>query len=192
MLTLRGEHVHGVGTITPVTTPFSLLRLFSRAYRIMEIQSTSSFTPSTTTSPQPQEQGQGSAQQHESNNRRIIVNYLPQSVTQEQFHSMFAGFGTVVSSHLMTDKATHASLCYGFVEYAQDSDALKAIEGMNGRQMDSKRLKVSLARPKSSEIMVRSFLDGRNFSLASPGTTSQAELQFIRQRIRSSSQSTGS
>ena len=43
------------------------------------------------------------------------------------------------------------SFGYGFVEYVNESDAIKAIEMFNGYQMEHKRLKVALARPNNEE-----------------------------------------
>ncbi|KAJ4459402.1 putative CRE-EXC-7 protein [Paratrimastix pyriformis] len=102
----------------------------------------------------PLQSGAALQQQSSSNsNNRLIVNYLPPTVTEAQLRDMFAPFGTIVGCHLMTDKHTRASLCYGFVEYESEGDVKTAIEAMNGRQMENKRLKVSVARPKSSEIV---------------------------------------
>lgn len=53
---------------------------------------------------------------------------------------------------VVRDKNTKKSLGYGFVKFAKDDDAEKAIEKMNGSTMGHKVLKVSVARPPSLEI----------------------------------------
>jgi ELAV like protein 2/3/4 len=52
----------------------------------------------------------------------------------------------------MIDKHTGQSLGYGFIEYKEIEGATIAIESVNGKQIENKRLKVSYARPSSSAI----------------------------------------
>ncbi|KAJ4457761.1 putative Protein elav [Paratrimastix pyriformis] len=83
---------------------------------------------------------------------RIIVNYLPPSVFEATLRDLFAPFGTITSCKLMVDRRFGTSLGYGFIEYSKPEEATRAIEQMNGRPIESKRLKVSLARPPSTVI----------------------------------------
>ena len=53
---------------------------------------------------------------------------------------------------VVRDKNTKKSLGYGFVKFLNERDALLAIEKMNGLSIESKILKVSVARPPSLEI----------------------------------------
>ena len=82
----------------------------------------------------------------------LIVNYLPQSLTEEDFKVLFSSVGTVQSCKLIKEKVTGVSLGYGFINYTNELDAAKAIENFNGAQLQSKTLKVSYARPSSSAI----------------------------------------
>ena len=52
----------------------------------------------------------------------------------------------------MKDKLSKKSLGYGFVKFVREEDAASAIEAKNGFLMGHKKLKVSLARPPSTEI----------------------------------------
>ncbi|XP_052255992.1 ELAV-like protein 1 isoform X2 [Dreissena polymorpha] len=91
----------------------------------------------------------------------LIVNYLPQTMTQEEIKALFSSIGEVESCKLIRDKPTGLtasttvsgqSLGYGFVNYKNPSDAEKAINTLNGLRLQNKTIKVSLARPSSEGI----------------------------------------
>nr|QWY04386.1 Elav1 [Owenia fusiformis] len=82
----------------------------------------------------------------------LIVNYLPQTMTQEEIRSLFSSIGEVESCKLIRDKTTGQSLGYGFVNYKLQDDADRAIAQLNGLRLQNKTIKVSLARPSSESI----------------------------------------
>jgi len=83
----------------------------------------------------------------------LIVNYLPQNMTQvEEIRSLFSSIGEVESCKLIRDKVTGQSLGYGFVNYHRPEDAAKAIQTLNGLRLQNKTIKVSYARPSSEAI----------------------------------------
>uniref|UniRef100_A0A6R4ZVS0 ELAV-like protein n=1 Tax=Xenopus tropicalis TaxID=8364 RepID=A0A6R4ZVS0_XENTR len=92
----------------------------------------------------------------------LIVNYLPQNMTQDELRSLFSSIGEVESAKLIRDKvagrmSTNAmslwhSLGYGFVNYLNAKDAERAINTLNGLRLQSKTIKVSFARPSSESI----------------------------------------
>jgi len=82
----------------------------------------------------------------------LIVNYLPQTMTQEEIRSLFSSIGEVESCKLIRDKVTGQSLGYGFVNYHRADDATKAIQTLNGLRLQNKTIKVSYARPSSEAI----------------------------------------
>jgi len=85
----------------------------------------------------------------------LIVNYLPQTMTQEEIRSLFSSIGEVESCKLIRDKVTELagqSLGYGFVNYHRQEDASKAIQTLNGLRLQNKTIKVSYARPSSEAI----------------------------------------
>jgi len=82
----------------------------------------------------------------------LIVNYLPQTMTQEEIRSLFSSIGEVESCKLIRDKVTGQSLGYGFVNYHRPEDATKAIQTLNGLRLQNKTIKVSYARPSSEAI----------------------------------------
>merc|ERR1719245_796864 len=89
----------------------------------------------------------------EKNKTNLIVNYLPQTMTQEEIRSLFSSIGEVESCKLIRDKVTAGqSLGYGFVNYHRADDANKAIQTLNGLRLQNKTIKVSYARPSSEAI----------------------------------------
>lgn len=85
------------------------------------------------------------------NSCNLIVNYLPQSLKEHDFNTLFSKIGPLKTCKLMFDRQTGYSFGYGFVEYMNEPDALKAIETFNGYQLEHKRLKVALARPNCED-----------------------------------------
>lgn len=88
------------------------------------------------------------------NKTNLIVNYLPQSMSDEEFNKLFSEIGTVSNSKIIRNKATNYSYGFGFVDYATAEDAAAAIEKLNGYQVvrtgNATRLTVQLRRYKTS------------------------------------------
>nr|CDJ89932.1 RNA recognition motif domain containing protein [Haemonchus contortus] len=82
----------------------------------------------------------------------LIINYLPQGMTQEEVRSLFSSVGEIESCKLVRDKMTGQSLGYGFVNYCRENDALKAVSSFNGLRLQNKTIKVSYARPSNENI----------------------------------------
>lgn len=78
----------------------------------------------------------------------IYVGNLGFSVTGDQLQELFTEFGEVVSVNIITDRDTGRSRGFGFVEMADGADAAKAIEGLNGKELDGRDLTVNEARPR--------------------------------------------
>ncbi|KAL0267960.1 UNVERIFIED_CONTAM: hypothetical protein PYX00_010076 [Menopon gallinae] len=105
----------------------------------------------------PQQNGNSSSQTTapEESKTNLIVNYLPQTMSQEEIRSLFSSIGEVESCKLIRDKVTgkdRQSLGYGFVNYQRPEDAEKAINTLNGLRLQNKTIKVSFARPSSEAI----------------------------------------
>jgi len=95
----------------------------------------------------------GDKEMDDESKTNLIVNYLPQTMTQEEIRSLFSSIGEVESCKLIRDKVTAGqSLGYGFVNYHRCDDANKAIATLNGLRLQNKTIKVSYARPSSEAI----------------------------------------
>ncbi|XP_058119950.1 sex-lethal homolog isoform X2 [Anopheles coustani] len=82
----------------------------------------------------------------------LIVNYLPQDMTEREMYAMFSAMGPIESCRLMRDLKTGYSYGFGFVNYMTEDAAQRAIKCLNGYPVRNKRLKVSYARPQSDDI----------------------------------------
>lgn len=128
-------------------------------------------------------QNNASAASSESDSSRtnLIVNYLPQTMTEEEIRSLFSSVGEVESVKLVRDKNVifpgqpkGQSLGYGFVNFHRSQDAEQAVSVLNGLRLQNKVLKVSFARPSSEGIK------GANLYISGlPKTITQEELEAI-------------
>lgn len=82
--------------------------------------------------------------------KRLYVGNLKYTVTSELLTEMFEQFGTVSSAQVLSDRDTGRSRGFGFVEMANDDEADAAIEALDGRDHDGRRLTVNEARPRTS------------------------------------------
>jgi RNA recognition motif-containing protein len=80
-------------------------------------------------------------------NNKLYVGGLPYSVTEGQLQEIFAVHGTVESAKVIADKFTGQSRGFGFVEMSSGAEAQKAIEALNGTQLDGRTLVVNEAKP---------------------------------------------
>jgi RNA recognition motif-containing protein len=80
--------------------------------------------------------------------KKLYVGNLSYNVDEAGLGDIFAPFGTVESVAIVTDRETGRSRGFGFVEMANDSEALAAIEALNGRESNGRTLTVNEARPR--------------------------------------------
>ena len=79
----------------------------------------------------------------------IYVGNLPFSVTDDSIREAFEPYGQVTSASVIKDKFSGKSRGFGFVEMPSDDEGQKAIEELNGKELDGRALKVNEARPRS-------------------------------------------
>jgi cold-inducible RNA-binding protein len=79
--------------------------------------------------------------------KKLYVGNLPYSVDDAQLEAMATSFGEVVSAKVIQDKFNGRSKGFGFIEMANDEEALKAIEELNEKEIDGRNIKVNEARP---------------------------------------------
>jgi RNA recognition motif-containing protein len=83
-------------------------------------------------------------------NNKLYVGGLPYSVTDGQLEEVFAAHGAVESARVIADKFTGQSRGFGFVEMGSGEEAQKAIDALNGSQLDGRTLTVNEAKPMAS------------------------------------------
>jgi RNA recognition motif-containing protein len=80
--------------------------------------------------------------------KKIYVGNLSFSVTEAALRSLFQAYGSVESVNLVTDRDSGQPRGFGFVEMQNDAEAAKAINGLNGKDVEGRTLNVNEARPK--------------------------------------------
>jgi len=78
----------------------------------------------------------------------IYVGNLSYQSTEDELRDLFAEFGDVVSAKLIVDKFTGQSKGFGFVEMSNNSEAQKAMDELNGRDVNGRSITVNQARPR--------------------------------------------
>ncbi len=80
---------------------------------------------------------------------KLFVGSLPWAVNDDSLKAVFEPHGTVVSAKVITDRQTGRSRGFGFVEMEDESEASKAIQALNGTDVQGRSIIVSEAKPKS-------------------------------------------
>ena len=81
--------------------------------------------------------------------KKIFVGNLSFDTTSADLESLFAQAGTITSATVITDRDTGRSRGFGFVEMSSASEAQKAIQELNGKELQGRTLNVSEARERS-------------------------------------------
>jgi RNA recognition motif-containing protein len=80
-------------------------------------------------------------------NKKLYVGSLPYNWTVEQLEALFTPFGRVSSTAIVSDQITRKSKGFGFVEMDSEESAKKAMEALNGKEIDGRPLSVREAKP---------------------------------------------
>ena len=79
---------------------------------------------------------------------KLFVGNLSFNTTENDLQDAFAAHGTVVESNLMMDRMSGRPRGFGFVTMSTPEEAQKAIDALNGAQLDGRALTVNIARPR--------------------------------------------
>ena len=80
----------------------------------------------------------------------IFVGSLPFSLEEAELKGFFEEYGEVASARIITDKFSGRSKGFGFIEMPSEEEAKKAIEELNGAEVDGRTIVVneSIEKPK--------------------------------------------
>lgn len=81
-------------------------------------------------------------------NTRLYVGNLSFNTNADGVRTAFQQFGTVSDVHLVTDRETGRSRGFAFVTMGTAEEAAKAIEGMDGKTLDGRPLRVNEAEQR--------------------------------------------
>jgi len=79
---------------------------------------------------------------------KLFVGNLSFNTTENDLNDAFGAHGTVTETNLMMDRETGRPRGFGFITMSSAEEAQKAIEAMNGKDMDGRALTVNIAKPR--------------------------------------------
>ncbi len=78
---------------------------------------------------------------------KLFIGSLPWSITNDSLKELFSQYGEVVEAIIINDRETGRSKGFGFVTFAKEEDAQKALE-MNGKEVEGRTIVVNVAKPR--------------------------------------------
>lgn len=82
--------------------------------------------------------------------KKLYIGNLPFSATEEQLQEFFTQAGCTPSAiNLIRDRFTGQSRGFAFVEIANDEEADRAINSLNGQNFSGRNLVINEARPQT-------------------------------------------
>ena len=84
--------------------------------------------------------------------KTLYVGNINYNATAEDLKPLFAEYGEVLSIKIINDRETGRSKGFGFVEMESGADT--AIEELDGKEFQGRRLRVNIARPRAPRTEV--------------------------------------
>lgn len=81
--------------------------------------------------------------------KNIFVGNLSFGATEDAVRALFEQYGTVERVSIVTDRDTGRAKGFGFVEMTGDAEAERAINALNGQELEGRNLTINEARPKT-------------------------------------------
>lgn len=83
--------------------------------------------------------------------QNLFVGSLAYATTDDSLKAFFETIGEVERAKVATDRDTGRSRGFGFVTFVNANDNQKAIDELNGKDLDGRAINVSLARPREDK-----------------------------------------
>lgn len=80
--------------------------------------------------------------------QNLFIGSLAYSTTDDSLKAHFEQIGEVASARVITDRDSGRSKGFGFVEYVDEANNQKAVDQLDGKELDGRAISVGLARPK--------------------------------------------
>ena len=95
--------------------------------------------------------------------KKLYVGNLEHTVTEEELRTLFSEHGEILSLTIVRDRSSGRSKGFGFVEFANDEDAQKAKQALNGQDLKGRALKVDDAREQRRDRGPRDYGRGPRY-----------------------------
>jgi RNA recognition motif-containing protein len=79
--------------------------------------------------------------------KTLYVGNINYQATEEDLKPLFSEYGEVISVKIINDRETGRSKGFGFVEMESGADT--AVEELDGKEFQGRRLRVNEARPRA-------------------------------------------
>jgi len=80
--------------------------------------------------------------------KKLYVGNLPWGINNDGLRDIFAPYGEIVEAVVITDRMTGRSKGFGFVTFANEADAEKAVAEMHEKDVNGRNIVVNVARPR--------------------------------------------
>ena len=81
-------------------------------------------------------------------NKKLFIGGLSWNTSEARLRETFEQFGDLDDIRIITDRETGRSRGFGFVTFAEEESAQKAIAEMDGSSLDGRNIKVNEAEEK--------------------------------------------
>ncbi|HAL61967.1 MAG TPA: RNA-binding protein [Chloroflexi bacterium] len=83
--------------------------------------------------------------------KKLYVGNLDYTVTEQDLETLFSEHGEVLSTTVVKDRYSGRSKGFAFVEFANNEDAQKAKQALNGQDLKGRALRVDDAREQKRD-----------------------------------------
>ena len=80
--------------------------------------------------------------------KKLYVGNLPWTLTNDTLKDLFAAMGEITEAVIITDRMSGRSKGFGFVTFANEADAEKAVAEMHEKDVNGRNIVVNVARPR--------------------------------------------
>jgi RNA recognition motif-containing protein len=87
--------------------------------------------------------------------KKLFVGNLSWDVRDEQLKEVFGAIGTVEEAVVIIDRMKNRSKGFGFVTMSTEEEAQRAVEELNGKEVDGRAINVSEAREERRDSFDR-------------------------------------
>ena len=95
---------------------------------------------------------------------KVYIGSLSFDTTEDALKDLFSQAGTVNSVVIVMDKFSGRSKGFAFVEMSSEEEAKKAIEMLNGKELDGRNIVVDEAKPMVKKPFKKFSDDRRGFN----------------------------
>lgn len=93
----------------------------------------------------------------------LFVGSLAYATTDDSLREFFEQIGEVERATVAKDRETNRSRGFGFVTFADEANNQKAIDELDGKELDGRTITVNVARPKEDRPRRDSNRDNGSF-----------------------------